>query len=411
MGCCLYQSSISTDYVCTRRSKVIAFGSNQWQSIAWTFDNQYIDLDITFICNGKHYLIFGNHDTQKYYGSGRNNYGQLGIGYSSPSVKFGEINFFRENQIKIKKVFVNIDSACTFWLTEDNRIYGNGLNDPNYQLAWKGTGNETLYLRDEPVLISELRNVIDIKSNAWGSIALCKINIQTLAHGLCKTAYDDIDIPVDVAKLIEAYHGSSSSIYTGYYDGVRPLEDIIWKECEYFKESNIEVVQIQCTQNRHYFLDSIGRCWCRVATSLSGDSESFYQLFPHSEHNYGEDFKIINVFCSSYCHGGSEMMLALDDEGVIHEWGFCGRFTSANNQEIKLENDQFVKVLACSDRGCSAISKTGRHYLWSRSKWPECNIPQSGYKNKEILDGIKNYDILDVAFTDADSVFYFQGRC
>ena len=92
-------------------------------------NNQYNPLDINFVCAGHGFLLFGNHNIQRYHGSGSNRYGQLANNKAwivKITYDLYEINYFKNHNIKIRKVITNNDSHSVFWLTDDNKVYGTG---------------------------------------------------------------------------------------------------------------------------------------------------------------------------------------------------------------------------------------------------------------------------------------------
>lgn len=56
---------------------MLAFGMNNHNQLSWTPKDKYTNLDIKFVLAGEGFFILGNHETQKYYGTGSNDYGQL----------------------------------------------------------------------------------------------------------------------------------------------------------------------------------------------------------------------------------------------------------------------------------------------------------------------------------------------
>ena len=109
-------------------------------------------------------------------------------------------------------------------------------------------------------------------------------------------------------------------------------------------------------------------------------------------------------------HGSSDMILAIDNKGVAHEWilhskHMCNEPVQIrDSQEIKLDNDKFVSVIACSYWGIYAKSESGRHYLWSTGLFPDYRYGT----HDEILRLMKNNELDDVALGHSASVFIFR---
>ena len=70
--------------------------------------------------------------------------------------KLTQINYFKQNKIKIKKTYASVSGFCTFWLSDKNRLYANGRNDKGPFVISNDTTDEIC----EPILIPDLYNVI-----------------------------------------------------------------------------------------------------------------------------------------------------------------------------------------------------------------------------------------------------------
>ena len=105
------------------------------------------------------------------------------------------INFFKDNGIKIKRICVNTLSSTVFWITESGKVYGNGYSR-NHQLG-------SIEKHPTPIIITALKNVIDIQSNWYYSIALCSnITPNTTMIIVNWTRLSHIEISSDSQKYI-----------------------------------------------------------------------------------------------------------------------------------------------------------------------------------------------------------------
>ena len=117
------------------------------------------------------YSIWSDDEYKNIFATGYNIEGQCAIGSFSRNVKtFQPIKYFQENNIKINKIFINLAGKCTFFITDQGQLYGCGSN-AKQQLGLGLTDSSNRY--SVPQLISQLSNVIDIKSCFQCNIALC----------------------------------------------------------------------------------------------------------------------------------------------------------------------------------------------------------------------------------------------
>lgn len=89
---------------------------------------------------------------------------------------FKAINFFNENNIKIRKICANPFSFTVFWITDIGTVYGLGENQ-HYQLGLGADNNDN---KMRPVLIPGLTDVIDIQPARFYPIALCSGPVNLL---------------------------------------------------------------------------------------------------------------------------------------------------------------------------------------------------------------------------------------
>eukprot|EP01084_Bolivina_argentea_P019174 35656_1 len=76
---------------------------------------------------GNNYCICSD-GNQNFWAAGNNKNGQCAVNKSAKIINFTQIDYFKTNKIEIKNVYVNTSGNCTFWLTTDDILYGNGWN-------------------------------------------------------------------------------------------------------------------------------------------------------------------------------------------------------------------------------------------------------------------------------------------
>ncbi len=98
---------------------------------------------IEHIYSGNAYTIYSGNNNKILYASGSNYHGACGINNLKANVvKHTKIAYFNEHDINIHKICINPTGSCSFWVTNDNKIYGNGLND-KFQLGLSGKSNKS----------------------------------------------------------------------------------------------------------------------------------------------------------------------------------------------------------------------------------------------------------------------------
>ena len=369
--------------------------------------------------------IFDNHETQQYYGSGSNQSGAFGIGSSIIYEKLHKIEYFKNNNIKIKRVFANSDSHCAFWLTDDNKVYGAGNNDnQGYQLGIKDVKKLST-----PILMHGIQNVIDIKSNDTGSIALCAMDGLLLSYGYLRDGNQcDLErAPNDILVIIEHY-SKSTKIYTSYTSADDHFNDAIgWSVNESFCDRDI--VKIACSKDVFYYLDSNGIIYRNrhqdditsapkavYPKSLDEDSWSSNRSYAEvissditskprqtlEQIKYDENERVfVDIAC---CWG---QFWARDANGNIREWRDHTkigktRYSSSAGKLIKLsehlqyqhvesEDDIFVEMKP----GGYAMSDKGKHFVWNPSAFPIHRTEYDANNRLPIL--LNNNEIEDIS--------------
>eukprot|EP01084_Bolivina_argentea_P015373 28761_1 len=359
-------------------------------------------LDISVeIYSGEHYMILKpQHPGDYYVGVGMNNYGQLGISNNeSPIICLTEIDYFRAHKINIQKLCVSINGFCTFWITDDKNVYGNGRNDRNqlgltrmdlletyshmFQSArYADTTNVVQKIADmhrhsfsavnRPTLIeffTSIYNVIDIQSSHDYTIALCSNNYdvtKTIIHYLSKLK----DIPMDITNMIVDYcckmHGTVLSTQNAKWQTIPML-------------SNEDIVSISAGYYHYLFLASNGAIWSNgnnlygqlgVSTDESNGTDTPQRI----EYFSNNKIKITNIVC------GANHNLAIDDNYNVYSWGNnfdgqCGDSTRSDVATPKLMRffkDCDVVRIVCGAYHSYCKTSEQMHYLFGSNGCNEC---------------------------------------
>ena len=142
-------------------TNVFVIGENDYNQLCINPDNKDINklmnineyhknLDIKDVHIGYLFTIISTTDGE-YYGVGRNEYGQIGLGHKDEKVsKPTAITFFADNHITIKTIYTSPFSHNVFWLTDNNQLYANGRNH------WGQCGIDT---NEEPITTPRLIQV------------------------------------------------------------------------------------------------------------------------------------------------------------------------------------------------------------------------------------------------------------
>lgn len=333
------------------------------------------------VCANKDYTkIYTNGVNVSYYSK------PWGITASTDKLdKLVTIEYFNENEIKIKRLFTQPASECLFVLTDDDNVYG--MSDSPEVL---GLGFSTSTKLDGPRLIpalSALSNIVDIKAGEYCSIALCKSDDKT-ANIIISFWIRIYDLPNEIGALIMKFIKLSvvySTDFSGYGENGHGAENSdfkhIWKEVTALR--NIDIIQISTGNNHTLFLDSAGMVWSCGANSYrqtglslgKGDVPTIIEYFKDN------DIEITKI------DSGCNHNLALDSLGRVYSWGNnengeCGFCTIENDDDEDCINIPRLivfkeKEIVIEDIGCGAFhswckSTENKHYLFGQNGDYEC---------------------------------------
>ena len=145
------------------------------------------------------------------------------------------------SSIAIKKLCVNVSGYCTFFISENNKVYGNG-NNRNFQLghdnrsdSWHSKGFR--YICEPKEINKVCNNLIDIKSSSSYSIALRMSDHRVMMLYCNRNKYDKgLQLHDDVFILIVAYVGELSTTDCGVYQTSRGGQ---WTPIKAFEHKDI----------------------------------------------------------------------------------------------------------------------------------------------------------------------------
>ena len=212
--------------------KVFFIGYNSFGEFGFGHDQplrnfKQCEYPITRIYAGNTYSIYSDDNYENIWSAGYNAYGQCGIGEQGKSTlfEFNEITYFKDNNIKIKKICVSPIGGSSFFITTNGNVYGCGDNDTNQLGLTSGILDQDEEYdeenKSEPTLISQLSDVIDIQNSIRFSIALCSSDNNTLLkiiNNWCRlyTVPDDI---LSLLILFSKFSKVYSTVFSGHGHG------------------------------------------------------------------------------------------------------------------------------------------------------------------------------------------------
>ena len=258
---------------------------------------------------------------------------------------------------KITKIYTNINSQCIFWQTEDNSIYGHGINT-NGQL---GQGEIDVYPHSKPILIASLQNhmVIDIKSNDICSIALCKGGSNHIVSGYCLK-----NVPSEILNIIHRF-----CYVNAFINRVMMTIDGKWVYLPRVSQGNI--IKIDCEANYLYLLQANQKLYRYVATRNGyGQIDDFIL----DNTTILVDPNVIDFSCA-------------DSTIVIIKNNGCA---VSKNYTYNIHRDIHLKLFGVSIKAKSVmcgydhylvIAENGDYYMWGSNNNMECLTASSQHQH------------------------------
>eukprot|EP01084_Bolivina_argentea_P110289 196971_1 len=323
-----------------------------------------------FYCGGNFNIYLDNESN--YWCAGLNSYGQCAKDMKYTIIpKWTRINFFKNKNIKIRQLFVSYSANSVFWLTENNKVYGNGQNN-HYQLGIIGD-NKNHYI---PQLIP-IHFVKQIRSAEDYSICLC--DYSSIIEWFCQP----IIILKEVLQIIKEFSGrisnqifstNSYSEYGGNGLGKQQKKDGKWYEIEIFKDKNI--IQIETGVRHSLFLQDNGTLWscggndkgqCGIGSYRKNAKDNMYK--PHKIwffHHY--KIKIVDMKCCFLYN------LAVDNNNKVYFWGLQpGSVMDIKSpNRIEFFKEHKVVEIKCGFSHSAIYCDNGEWYLFGSNTAHEC---------------------------------------
>ena len=247
------------------------------------------------------------------------------------------ITFFIENNIKIKKICININDN-TFWITNKDKVYGNGCTHNNL-------GDDTLINKSTPFLIDGIKNVSDIKSSAKYSIAICKTepNITDIIKNWWRISVRNGNgdgsrnetgnrnnneiYNADIIDLIDAFFRKNVIFSTMNQNEVTKG----WTQLKIFDDKNI--IKIESGRDHSLFLSQSGDVYCYGFNTKGQLGINDHENIKISQHIQIIEFFIENKIKIKDIKCVSDHNLAIDINGKLYCWG-CNDYGQCGDGNI-----------------------------------------------------------------------------
>eukprot|EP01083_Nonionella_stella_P087611 243805_1 len=291
--------------------------------------------------------------------------------------------------IHIKKICVSVSGYCTFFISQNNKVYGNG-NNRKYQLGFRDKESEWwrkgFRYKCEPKNITDIcKNLIDIKSAANYSLAL-RMSDKAVMFLYCNRSkyHKGLQLHEDVFRLIVAYVGQLSDEDCAVY--MTGNGRFGWKAIPMFMGKDI--IKIECGEHHALALESNGVLWswgnnrylqCGPLWTWAEDKTLKFIKNP-MEVTYFKDnnIKIKDMKC------GWNHNLVIDSKHRVYAFGKndsgqCG-YVSGDASDTNVCHVQpiaqlqhcEVKSVECGANHSYVETMDGKHYLFGKNKENQC---------------------------------------
>ena len=361
-----------------------AIGFSQTRSLKRLDGDMNDNYAIMHILSGEDTSIYTD-GNQNIWTAGYNHNGSCATNYfgNISGDAFHKMTYFHENNITIKKISTNIRSRSVFWLTDTNQVYGNGKNADN-QLGIDGNEDQC-----KPILIPILKDVIDIQSAQFYTLALCSNispNTSIIIQFWCRML--KIEVPHDVMNVVVVHYNSNKVLSVGHCThgghGHKNLDSqpvTEWTEIEGLKDKNIE--QIRVGESSSFFLDSAGTVWC-CGTNEQG------QLGLGHKRNMNEitaiDYFVTNKVKIKSIECGRYFTIMIDYDGrvwftgrVEYEYGTEAQEPQVVPKEMYMFREGVVEMVRCGWHHV-VVKYDGKYYMWGDNDYNQCLVFGEGFE-------------------------------
>ena len=321
-------------------------GTNQ---IEW-FDE--IEEEIKHIYNGSGNRLFVHTVNGDLWCKGWNYSFYFGLGHNKPVNEFILQKFFKDQSIKIKKIWVGSCAGHTFFQDTTNKLYGCGYNWNNQF----GLGIEPRKIQS-PELLQSIENIEQIGVGDGHSIIL---NNNGRVFG-CKIHGD-------------LYYGENGDGQNNF-----SLKDDKFYPIKFF--DNIKIIQISVGAYHSLFLSDDGEVWsCGSNRHGQLGYDCTVTSYPQKINGLtGNSVKI------KMCASGHSHSLLLNTAGIVYAFGRnyfgeCGLNT--NDRKIVLptmiELDEKIDNIKCGARHSYMKSEKETHFLFGDNQRNQCGLKTVG---------------------------------
>ena len=345
---------------------------------------------MTKVYRGSAFTIYADEQHADVLVAGNNIFRQCCNGSDDEKItEYEPITFFKRNGINIKKICVNAGGHCAFFISDTDRLYGGGRNDGG-QL---GLQNTTKHM-NEPVLIDELEDVLDAQSSKTYAVALCGFTAMA-TQAIIQNWSRIHAVPRDITLLVIMFSKSTKVCSTTNNIGSGHSEDSVgsgWNEIECFNERTI--IRICVGRGFSLFLEETGSLWVCGENEDGklglGDEATFVWTPTEIVYFKENGIKIVDVKCG-YAH-----TLALSDDGRVFSWGLneYGQLgdASATNCSTPQYVDFFdglfvIDGIECGYSHSFCRTECGEHFSFGSNYDGECLVrdDEDGVAVEEVL--------------------------
>ena len=349
---------------------------------------------ITKIYCGYSFNIFSDDTLSNLWSAGSNACGECGHQLTPAGLKqYTPIQYFRQNDITIEKIFVNVASSSPFFISDTDKVYACGKAVPI------GKENGIPPNTYEPVHIPNLQNVIDIQSNDYFSvyhIALCANN-DTNTLLIIQNWSRIHGIPHDIMNLLITFCKSSTVWATTNFAGTGHSKNAEleykygWNKVPFFDDKHI--VKIAVGSAHTMFLDDTGVLWgCGFngAYQIASEHSEIYEDDETGTGTLGKrvyepvkvKYFVENGIKIKDIAVGYSYNLAVDTDGKVYSWGtnIYGQCGTCDDEYMNVPTliedlkEYEIDLIRCGHHHSYVKTSCDKHYLFGKNENGECSL-------------------------------------